>query len=163
MKSIYKKFGILLFAISFSSGLNAKHLEPPRIVMLLEKDNKASENCLTGFLESIKGDLTSIEVEFESSPDILVVTPPQKFKSIQQGQSKFFPVEVEKTLKQASENGSWVKMIVKYHPDYLIIPSGTSEFKTCSDGKDSKRLNKESFQKNNYSDSFTDEMRFFID
>ncbi|MBF0547668.1 MAG: hypothetical protein HQM08_24730 [Candidatus Riflebacteria bacterium] len=96
----------------------------PNIINLSLKDlsSENSENKtvkqLLGSIASNLGRLTSIAYFFESSPDLSLIECPQKIISIDQAASITFFVKFTTSEKPPSEIGSWVKLVVRYKPDY---------------------------------------------
>jgi hypothetical protein len=96
---------------------------PPNLTLTLEPDpaigktNDAARH-LVGMIEARTGTPRFLEIFFESSADLRVVTAGQKVEALKEHTTHRVAVEVERTGKPASELGSWVKIGVRYRPDY---------------------------------------------
>lgn len=81
-----------------------------------------------GVAEFLIGKPTDAEFFFESTPDLSVETKPVQFRKIPEGKKMEYLIPVRKGFGKAPFGKTWVRMRVKYLPDYeAMLKKITSE------------------------------------
>ncbi len=103
-------------------------------------DNGAERIQLTAMLESLLGNLTDIEIFFDCSKDLKVVSSTRALKQLIPGQKRKVKILAVKTGNKAGELGSWIKMGVRYRPDYARLKEISENQQTYPDRFERSRL-----------------------
>lgn len=96
---------------------------PPNIsIQILNSSELIGDQIrLAATLESRLGTLANLEIFFESSKDIKILTNTRTLKSLAAGAVRKVKILAVKTGLPADEMGTWLKMGVRYTPDYQAI------------------------------------------
>ncbi|MBF0543723.1 MAG: hypothetical protein HQM08_04785 [Candidatus Riflebacteria bacterium] len=164
MKIILKTLVFFLWISLSLSYANQFHYIFPTSISLelapIKSDSEISQVAAT--VSSKLGTLTKLEIFFESSPDLTI--EPQKFElsELQQDTSKSFSTKIQKGPGKPDEMGSWVKIRVKYFPDYINIQKVIENTASYPVEIERNRL-LEILEKNKLKkDKFTSALRFFL-
>lgn len=96
---------------------------PPNLSLMVS-DSRFDSNGrlqLSVILESALGNLSDLEIYFDSSKDLKVLTNLRTLKELKPGSARKIRVLATRTGQQPDEIGSWVKIGVKYLPDYEAV------------------------------------------
>lgn len=115
---------------------------PPNISLKFadKADNGKDRIQLTAMLESLLGNLTELEIFFDCSKDLKVVTSTRSLKQLLPGQKRKVKILAVKTGNKAGELGSWIKMGVRYRPDYARLKEVSENQQTYPDRFERLRL-----------------------
>lgn len=140
---------------------------PTNLRLSIEPNDATEEKTgnkitLNAFIECLVGNLQNIEIYFTSSSDLRVVNASSNLKNLPSGSRRKIKILVLKTGKQLDEMGSWVKMGVRYRPDYPAIRELVSNKQAYGDEKERLRL-LEILEKNQATDeNYHQITRFFF-
>lgn len=95
---------------------------------------------LTATIESKLGNLSNLEVSFASSQDLKVISNTRTLKSLKAGDIRKVKILAVKTDKKPDEMGTWVKMGVRYLPDYQAIIATANDTTKFPDQFERQRL-----------------------
>ncbi|MDD3145656.1 MAG: hypothetical protein PHD82_00020 [Candidatus Riflebacteria bacterium] len=118
---------MLFILTSFIQGrLHANQFSyvfPPNISLQIidQHEESGGKIRLTALIESRLGTLEDLEVFFESSKDMQILSNTSKLKTLPPGAPRKVKILAVKTSKIADELGSWLKMGVRFTPDYQAI------------------------------------------
>jgi hypothetical protein len=120
----------LFFSLSPLFADQFRYTFPPNISVTLEESPSTPARTLVARLKSKLGTLTNLKVFFHSSPDIRIEGIPTTIEDLQVGKEQTFSVTLHPTKKSPDEMGSWVRLGVKFVPDYEAILAAVSSPKT---------------------------------
>lgn len=150
---------ILAFISPQLSANQFRYCFPTNITLdFTEKIEKVSDKTkLTATIASKLGILTNLEVYFSSSRDLKILSNTRTLKSLKAGVVRKVKILAVKTGEKADEMGSWVKMGVRYTPDYPAILAILHDSHEFPDQFERQRLidvaNKNKKAKSQYNDS----------
>ncbi|OGK11087.1 MAG: hypothetical protein A2W80_05260 [Candidatus Riflebacteria bacterium GWC2_50_8] len=138
----------------------------PANLSLLISDSHFDSNGklqLSVILQSTLGNLSDLEIYFDSSKDLKVLTNLRTLKNLKPGSVRKIRILASKTGQQPDEIGSWVKVGVKYLPDYDAIVAMASDAEKYPDQFERQKL-LELAQSNAQKEArYSDAIRFFAD
>ena len=151
MTRIYTSCGILLLLAFFlcHSQTQARgntsqfsYVFPTNITLKFI-DNLIEENGrlkLTAVLKSQLGELNNLEIFFDSSKDLKIMSNTSNLNSLPIDSPRKVKILAIKTGEQPDELGSWIKMGVKYLPDYQQISEAINNPDTYPDQNERQKL-----------------------
>ncbi|MBF0410920.1 MAG: hypothetical protein HQM10_26480 [Candidatus Riflebacteria bacterium] len=164
-------FAVLLFALTLSAGTvfsdQNVYILPASILLTIEKS--PNDNICVGTIESRFGNLKSLEIFIDSSPDIKAVTPSQKLEFLAEKSKHSLNIEIVKnqvrnaSATARSELGSWIKMRVSYIPDFDALFSASLNPASYPNTIERERLQKIIEENRKKSEPYTDAVRIFLD
>lgn len=115
---------------------------PPNISLQIidQQQESGGKIRLTALIESRLGTLENLEVFFESSKDFQVLSNTSLLKKLPANSPRKVKVLAVKTGKDADELGSWLKMGVRFTPDYEAIKAATIDKTTYPDDFERQKL-----------------------
>ncbi|MFZ5952735.1 MAG: hypothetical protein ACOYXC_18680 [Candidatus Rifleibacteriota bacterium] len=142
-----------------------RYIFPQNIRMSFADEIKKTEGkiSLTAVIESLVGELKNIEVYFSSSKDLKILSNTTTLPKIKKGSLRKVKILAVRTGEKTDEMGSWIKMGVRYQPDYAAILAAVGDTGVYPDQNERQRLidivNRNSQSKEPYHEM----IRFFID
>ena len=115
---------------------------PPNIsLQIVDQQAEAGGKIrLTAVIESCLGNLENLELFFESSKDMQVLSNTSILKSLAVGSARKVKILAVKTGKSADEIGSWLKMGVRFTPDYQAMKVAVSDKSKYPDDFERQKL-----------------------
>lgn len=95
---------------------------------------------LSVVFSSLVGELKNIEVYFSSSPDLKVISNTAVLPLLVEGESRKARILAVKTAVPAGDMGTWVKVGIRYLPDYSAIRKRISDLTVYPDPIQRQRL-----------------------
>lgn len=156
----------LLSVISYCNGDASMFRYPyPRSInlkLMPEPLTKPGITLLTGIVESRLGNLRDIRIYFESSKDFAVVPDNFSIDQLGHGVKRRMRIAVKEASGKPNASGSWVRMRVKYLPDYDSMLSSVEKSQYLTDENERNRLI-DTIRNNSGKQAFqTDAVRFDI-
>lgn len=121
-----------MFRYSYPRSVNLKLLQEPL--------TKPGITLLTGTVESRLGNLRNIRIYFESSKDFAVVPDNFSIDQLGHGVKRRMRIAVKGASGKPNASGSWVRMRVKYLPDYDSMISSVEKSQYITDESERNRL-----------------------
>ena len=141
------------------------YLFPPNLSLRVA-DSSLDNNGrlqLSVILESALGNLSELEIYFDSSRDLKVITNLRTLKELKPQAARKVRVLAVKTGKQPDELGSWVKVGVKYTPDYNAILQAASDEVRYPDQFERQKLLEIASNNAQTKARYSEAIRFFAD
>lgn len=114
---------------------------PPNIsLQIVNQVEEAGKIRLTAIIESRLGTLENLEIFFESSKDLQILSNASIIKSIPHGSPRKVKILAVKTGQQPDEMGSWLKMGVRFTPDYQAIKAAVNDKQIYPDDFERQKL-----------------------
>ncbi len=114
---------------------------PPNIsLQITDQVEEAGKIRLTAIIESRLGTLENLEIFFESSKDLQILSNASVIKSVPQASPRKVKILAVKTGQQPDEMGSWLKMGVRFTPDYQAIKAAVNDKKIYPDDFERQKL-----------------------
>lgn len=114
---------------------------PPNIsLQIVDQIEEAGKIRLTAIIESRLGTLENLEIFFESSKDLQILSNASVIKSVPQASPRKVKILAVKTALQPDEMGSWLKMGVRFTPDYQAIKTAVSDKQIYPDDFERQKL-----------------------
>lgn len=106
---------------------------PPNISLRFADDATTEQNRLklSATIESLLGNLTNLEIFFDSSKDLKIMSNTRTLKNLAPENLRKVKILAIKTGATPDELGTWIKMGVRYLPDYpqiLEAVNNTSQY-----------------------------------
>lgn len=95
---------------------------------------------LTAIIESQLGELRNLEIFFDSSKDLKVISNTSNLSSLPNNSPRKVKILAIRTGEQPHELGSWIKMGVRYLPDYPQISNAINNLETYPDDSERQKL-----------------------
>ncbi len=137
---------MLFILTSFVQGrLHAtqfSYVFPPNISLQIlgQQEDSNGKLRLTALIESRLGTLENLEVFFESSKDLQILSNASVLKNLPQNSPRRVKILAVKTGKATDELGSWLKMGVRFSPDYTAIIASVNDKTTYPDDFERQKL-----------------------
>ncbi len=114
---------------------------PPNIsLQIVDQVEEAGKIRLTAIIESRLGTLENLEIFFESSKDLQILSNASIIKSIPHDSPRKVKILAVKTGQQPDEMGSWLKMGVRFTPDYQAIKAAVNDKQIYPDDFERQKL-----------------------
>lgn len=144
MLDVKRFFLGIVFVLTILPGLMADQTRYsfPQNIRMTFTDISAADNKfkLTAFIESLVGELKNIEIYFSSSPDLKVLSNTSRLKMLKAGAARKVKILAVKTGLKPGEMGSWIKMGVRYQPDFTAITEIVADAGRFPDQNERQRL-----------------------
>jgi hypothetical protein len=114
-------------------------------------------------LESALGNLSDLEIYFDSSKDLKVLTNLRTLKELKPGSARKIRVLATRTGQQPDEIGSWVKIGVKYLPDYEAIIAVAGDTGKYPDQFERRKIQEIASSNAQKKAKYSEAVRFFAD
>ena len=134
---LFTVLGLQLFAHpGHDHGHDHAHIDgviydfPDSVSLELKLENSDSQLRkyeFVGRVNCLVGDLKQIEVTFESSNDLVLANKVEIIEKLSAGETKEFRFSALKHLARFSKDGSYVRLKIKYWPDYKTILAEINE------------------------------------
>ncbi len=139
---------VIVFLMMVSAGCKALHADKLRYDFPHNLQISFSEKImedggkyrLSFIVTSMVGNLKNVEVYFSSSPDLKILSNTRFLPSLPEGESRKARILAVKTGLPADEMGSWVKVGIRYLPDFSEIRRRVSDEKAYPDSTQRQRL-----------------------
>ncbi len=137
---------MLFILTSFVQGrLHANQFSyvfPPNISLQIidQHEESGGKLRLTALIESRLGTLQNLEVFFDSSKDLQILSNTSLLKNLPPNSPRKVKILAIKTGKEADELGSWLKMGVRFSPDYEAIMSSIKDKTVYPDDFERQKL-----------------------
>jgi len=118
---------------------------------------------LRGRVESRLGTLRNLEIFFECSRDLAVEPMKANVTALPQNEGREFEVKVARGTGKKDEMGSWVRMRIRYLPDYERVKTTVSNPTAYPVEMERRRLLTALERNRRRNDVYTDAVRFFLD
>ncbi len=117
------------------------YIFPPNIsLQIVDQHEEAGKIRLTAIIESRLGILENLELFFESSKDLQVLSNTSVLKTLENGVQRKIKILAVRTGKPADEIGSWLKMGVRFTPDYKAMLFAVSDTEKYPDDNERQKL-----------------------
>jgi hypothetical protein len=114
---------------------------PPNIsLQIVDQIEEAGKIRLTAIIESRLGTLENLEIFFESSKDLQILSNASVIKAVPQASPRKVKILAIKTGQQPDEMGSWLKMGVRFSPDYQAIKAAVNDKQIYPDDFERQKL-----------------------
>lgn len=114
---------------------------PPNIsLQITDQVEEAGKIRLTAIIESRLGTLENLEIFFESSKDLQILSNASVIKSVPQASPRKVKILAVKTGQQPDEMGSWLKMGVRFTPDYQAVKAAVNDKQIYPDDFERQKL-----------------------
>ncbi len=114
---------------------------PPNIsLQITDQVEEAGKIRLTAIIESRLGTLENLEIFFESSKDLQILSNASVIKSVPQASPRKVKILAVKTGQQPDEMGSWLKMGVRFTPDYQAVKAAVNDKQVYPDDFERQKL-----------------------
>ncbi len=142
-----------------------RYVFPQNIRMSFADGIKKTEGkiSLTAIIESLVGDLKNVEVYFSSSKDLKILSNTTTLPLIKKSSLRKVKVLAVSTGKKTDETGSWIKMGVRYQPDYAAILAAVGDVSAYPDQNERQRLIDIVNRNSRIKEPYHEMIRFFID
>lgn len=144
MLDVKRFFVGIVFVLTVLPGLMADQTRYsfPQNIKMAFTDLSAADNKfkLTALIESLAGELKNIEIYFSSSADLKVLSNTSRLKNLKAGASRKVKILAVKTGLKPGEMGTWIKMGVRYQPDFAAIAAIVADAERFPDQNERQRL-----------------------
>lgn len=134
----------IVFVLTVLPGLMAAQTRYsfPQNIRMTFTDISSADNKfkLTAFIESLVGELKNVEIYFSSSLDLKVLSNTSRLKMLKTGAARKVKILAVKTGLNPGEIGSWIKMGVRYQPDFAAITAIIADTDRFPDQNERQRL-----------------------
>ncbi|MBU1106580.1 MAG: hypothetical protein KKB51_07950 [Candidatus Riflebacteria bacterium] len=156
---------IFSFGHSRATADQLSYLFPTNISLRIADSSidSAGRLQLSVIIESKLGNLSDLEIYFDSSKDFKVITNLRTLKLLKPQSARKVRVLAIKTGNQPDEIGSWVKVGVKYSPDYQAILQAVNNTDEYPDQFERQRLIDIAQSNEQAKSRYSDAIRFFAD
>ncbi|EKD83886.1 MAG: hypothetical protein ACD_39C00389G0003 [uncultured bacterium] len=141
------------------------YLLPPNISLRVTDSSYDSNGKLqlSVIMESALGTLSDLEIYFDSSKDLKVLTNLRTLKNLKPEAARKIRILATRTGQQPDEIGSWVKIGVKYLPDYDAIVMAANDQQKYPDQFERQKLLEIAESNAQKRARYSDAIRFFAD
>ena len=155
---------LLIFApTENSAGADQFRYEFPRnLVLALHASPASGAMDLEAVLESRLGTLRELELSIDTSPDWRCDPPSARIATLAEGRIQRFPLTLAPTGARPDELGSWVRLGVKYSPDYARMLATVSDAASYPVDNERRRLVETATLNQKSRVRFTDATRLFL-
>lgn len=155
---------LFLFAgTAFSIWADQFRYEFPRtLVMTLHANAASGVVDLEAVLESRLGTLRDLELSIDTSPDWRCDPPTARIASLTEQRVQRFPLTLTPTGARPDELGSWVRLGVKYSPDYPRMLATVSDAASYPVDNERRRLVETATLNQKSRVRFSDATRLFL-
>ncbi|NLI79907.1 MAG: hypothetical protein GX442_26110 [Candidatus Riflebacteria bacterium] len=158
--------GFLLLLLAGTAGLAGadqfRYEFPRSLVMALHVGPASGTMDLEAVLESRLGTLSGLELSIETSPDWRCDPPSARIPTLTEGRIQRFPLTLAPTGARPDELGSWVRLGVKFSPDYPRMLATVSDPVAFPDENERRRLVETATLNQKSRVRFTDATRLFL-
>ncbi|HAE39180.1 MAG TPA: hypothetical protein DCG57_11155 [Candidatus Riflebacteria bacterium] len=157
---------MIVATFSARAATNQFSYQLPANLSLLVNDShfdSTGKLQLSVILQSTLGNLSDLEIYFDSSKDLKVLTNLRTLSSLKPGAARKIRVLATRTGLKPDEIGSWVKVGVKYLPDYgaiIAVASDTAKYPDQFEREKIQEIAQNNAQKRA---RFSEAVRFFTD
>jgi hypothetical protein len=115
---------------------------PPNISLEFSKNIVSEKNRLKAeaIIQSRMGTLSDLEIFFDCSKDLKILCNTRTLKHLSQEQIRKVKIIAVTTGEKADELGTWLKMGVRYLPDYKMIREHLNKSPDYSDQHEKAKL-----------------------
>lgn len=157
---------MLIFTTLIHGRLQASefaYVFPPNITInFMDQATRGDNIRLTAIIETRLGTPENLEIFFASSKDLQIMSNTSTLKSLSPASPIKIKILAVKTGKAPDELGSWLKMNVRYSPDYLAIKKTVSDSGKYPDSNERQKL-LDIIEKNADTQAkYTEAARYFI-
>jgi hypothetical protein len=140
--------GILMFffALKSANAENAanqfRYVFPNNLVINFADEIEKSGNKfrISAIIEGQLGTLTNLELYFASSKDLKVISNTTELKQLKAGERRKVKILAVKTGEATDQMGTWLKLGIRYTPDYQAIIAAVSDEGKFPDQVERQRL-----------------------